>query len=125
MGRKKSSVAGNITAVIALIIVITVAVLLYINDRDSSYKVCTVSSVKLVSISPGGAPTSYVDARTEECGLLSVSNMSMPEGMNKAGLAEFLEANIGKKFEFQVGGLSMMGNNAYSSEGITSTTPVE
>lgn len=124
MGRKKSSVAGNITAVIALMIVITVAVALYINDRDATYKVCTVSSVKLVSISPGGAPTSYVDVRTEECGLLSVSDMSMPEGMNKAGLAEFLEANIGKKFEFQVGGTSL-GNDTYSSEGITSTTPVE
>lgn len=125
MGRKKSSVAGNITAVIALIIVITVAVLLYINDRDATYKVCTVSSVKMVSASPGGTPTAFVRIQTEECGLLSVSDMSMPEGMNKAGLAEFLEANIGKKFEFQVGGLSMMGNNAYSSEGITSTTPVE
>lgn len=121
MGRKKSSVAGNITAVIALIIAITVAVLMYINDRDATYKVCTVSSVKLVSISPG----SYVDVRTEECGLLSISNVSMPEGMNKAGLKNFLEANIGKKFEFQVGGLSIMGNNAYSSKGITSTTPVE
>ncbi len=125
MGRKKSSVAGNITAVIALIIVITVAVLLYINDRDATYKVCTVSSVKMVSDSSGGAPSTFLRVETEECGLLSVSNMSMPEGMNKAGLAEFLEANIGKKFEFQVGGLSMMGNDAYSSEGITSTTPVE
>lgn len=125
MGRKKSSVAGYIIFGILIIIIGAIQVALYINDRDATYKVCTVSSVKLVSISPGGAPTSYVDVRTEECGLLSVSDMSMPEGMNKAGLTEFLEANIGKKFEFQVGGLSMMGNNAYSSEGITSTTPVE
>lgn len=125
MGRRKSSVAGYIIFGILIIIIGAIQVALYINDRDATYKVCTISSVKLVSISPGGAPTSYVDIRTEECGLLSVSNMTMPEGMNKAGLAEFLEANIGKKFEFQVGGLSMMGNDAYSSEGITSTTPVE
>ena len=124
MGRKKSSVAGNITAVIALIIVITVAVLLYINDRDATYKVCTVSSVKLLSDSSGGAPLSSIDVKTEECGSLGITNMTMPEGMNKAGLAEFLEANIGKKFEFEVKGLSL-GNDAHDSGGITSTTPVE
>ncbi|WP_346872702.1 hypothetical protein [Rothia sp. (in: high G+C Gram-positive bacteria)] len=83
-----------------------------------------MSSVKMVSASPGGTPTAFVRIQTEECGLLSVSDMSMPEGMNKAGLTEFLEANIGKKFEFQVGGTSL-GNDAYSSEGIASTTPVE
>ena len=124
MGRKKSSVAGNITAVIALIIVITVAVLLYINDRDATYKVCTVSSVKMVSASPGGTPTAFLRVQTEECGSLGITNMTMPEGMNKAGLAEFLEANIGKKFEFEVKGLSL-GNDAHDSGGITSTTPVE
>lgn len=125
MGRKKSSVAGYIIFGILIIIIGAMQVALYINDRDSSYKVCTVSSVRMVSDSSGGAPSTFLRVETEECGLLSVSNMSMPEGMNKAGLAEFLEANIGKKFEFQVGGLSMMGNDAYSSEGITSTTPVE
>lgn len=125
MGRKKSSVAGYIIFGILIIIIGAMQVALYINDRDATYKVCTVSSVKLVSASPGGTPTAFVRIQTEECGLLSVSNMSMPEGMNKAGLKNFLEANIGKKFEFQVGGLSMMGNDAYSSEGITSTTPVE
>ncbi|WP_237224630.1 hypothetical protein [Rothia nasisuis] len=125
MGRKKSSVAGYIIFGILIIIIGAMQVALYINDRDATYKVCTVSSVKLVSDPSGGVTSTYLRVQTEECGLLSVSDMSMPEGMNKAGLAEFLEANIGKKFEFQVGGLSMMGNNAYSSEGITSTTPVE
>ncbi|WP_237237412.1 hypothetical protein [Rothia nasimurium] len=124
MGRKKSSVAGYIIFGILIIIIGVIQVILYINDRDSSYKVCTVSSVKMVSASPGGTPTAFVRIQTEECGLLSVSDMSMPEGMNKAGLKNFLEANIGKKFEFQVGGTSL-GNDAYSSEGITSTTPVE
>ena len=125
MGRKKSSVAGYIIFGILIIIIGAMQVALYINDRDATYKVCTVSSVKLVSDSSGGAPSTFLRVETEECGLLSVSDMNMPEGMNKAGLKNFLEANIGKKFEFQVGGLSMMGNNAYSSEGITSTTPVE
>lgn len=124
MGRKKSSVAGYIIFGILIIIIGVIQVALYINDRDATYKVCTVSSVKMVSDSSGGAPSTFLRVETEECGLLSVSNMSMPEGMNKAGLAEFLEANIGKKFEFQVGGVSL-GNDAYSSEGITSTTPVE
>ncbi|WP_237234551.1 hypothetical protein [Rothia nasisuis] len=124
MGRKKSSVAGYIIFGILIIIIGAMQVALYINDRDATYKVCTVSSVKLVSASPGGTPTAFVRIQTEECGLLSVSDMSMPEGMNKAGLKNFLEANIGKKFEFQVGGVSL-GNDAYSSEGITSTTPVE
>ncbi|SLE68082.1 Uncharacterised protein [Mycobacteroides abscessus subsp. bolletii] len=124
MGRKKSSVAGYIIFGILIIIIGVIQVILYINNRDATYKVCTVSSVKMVSASPGGTPTAFVRIQTEECGLLSVSDMSMPEGMNKAGLTEFLEANIGKKFEFQVGGTSL-GNDAYSSEGITSTTPVE
>lgn len=124
MGRRKSSVAGNITAVIALIIVITVAVLLYINDRDASYKVCTVSSVEMVSEPSGGVTSMFLRVETEECGSLGITNMTMPEGMNKAGLAEFLEANIGKKFEFEVKGLSL-GNDARDSGGITSTTPVE
>ncbi|ORC16501.1 hypothetical protein A7979_04065 [Rothia nasimurium] len=124
MGRKKSSVAGYIIFGILIIIIGAMQVALYINDRDATYKVCTVSSVKLVSASPGGTPTAFVRIQTEECGLLSVSDMSMPEGMNKAGLKNFLEANIGKKFEFQVGGTSL-GNDTYSSEGITSTTPVE
>lgn len=124
MGRKKSSVAGYIIFGILIIIIGVIQVILYINNRDAAYKVCTVSSVKMVSASPGGTPTAFVRIQTEECGLLSVSDMSMPEGMNKAGLTEFLEANIGKKFEFQVGGTSL-GNDTYSSEGITSTTPVE
>ena len=124
MGRKKSSVAGYIIFGILIIIIGAIQVALYINDRDATYKVCTVSSVKLVSASPGGTPTAFVRIQTEECGSLGITNMTMPEGMNKAGLAEFLEANIGKKFEFQVGGVSL-GNDAYSSEGITSTTPVE
>ena len=124
MGRRKSSVAGYIIFGILIIIIGVIQVALYINDRDATYKVCTVSSVKMVSASPGGTPTAFVRIQTEECGLLSVSDMSMPEGMNKAGLTEFLEANIGKKFEFHVGGVSL-GNDAYSSEGITSTTPVE
>lgn len=124
MGRRKSSVAGYIIFGILIIIIGVIQVILYINNRDATYKVCTVSSVKMVSASPGGTPTAFVRIQTEECGLLSVSDMSMPEGMNKAGLTEFLEANIGKKFEFQVGGTSL-GNDAYSSEGITSTTPVE
>ena len=124
MGRKKSSVAGYIIFGILIIIIGAIQVALYINDRDATYKVCTVSSVRMVSDSSGGAPSTFLRVETEECGLLSVSDMSMPEGMNKAGLKNFLEANIGKKFEFQVGGVSL-GNDAYSSEGITSTTPVE
>ena len=124
MGRRKSSVAGYIIFGILIIIIGVIQVALYINDRDATYKVCTVSSVRMVSDSSGGAPSTFLRVETEECGLLSVSDMSMPEGMNKAGLKNFLEANIGKKFEFQVGGVSL-GNDAYSSEGITSTTPVE
>lgn len=99
-------------------------VALYINDRDATYKVCTVSSVELVSASPGGTPTAFLRVETEECGSLGITNMTMPEGMNKAGLKNFLEANIGKKFEFEVKGLSL-GNDARDSGGITSTTPVE
>ena len=124
MGRRKSSVAGYIIFGILIIIIGVIQVALYINDRDAAYKVCTVSSVEMVSASPGGTPTAFVRIQTEECGLLSVSDMSMPEGMNKAGLTEFLEANIGKKFEFEVKGLSL-GNDARDSGGITSTTPVE
>lgn len=116
--------AGYIIFGILIIIIGVIQVALYINDRDATYKVCTVSSVKMVSDSSGGAPSTFLRVETEECGSLGITNMTMPEGMNKAGLAEFLEANIGKKFEFEVKGLSL-GNDARDSGGITSTTPVE
>lgn len=124
MGRKKSSVAGYIIFGILIIIIGVIQVALYINDRDATYKVCTVSSVEMVSEPSGGVTSMFLRVETEECGSLGITNMTMPEGMNKAGLAEFLEANIGKKFEFEVKGLSL-GNDARDSGGITSTTPVE
>lgn len=124
MGRKKSSVAGYIIFGILIIIIGVIQVALYINDRDAAYKVCTVSSVEMVSEPSGGVTSMFLRVETEECGSLGITNMTMPEGMNKAGLAEFLEANIGKKFEFEVKGLSL-GNDARDSGGITSTTPVE
>ena len=124
MGRKKSSVAGYIIFGILIIIIGVIQVILYINNRDAAYKVCTVSSVEMVSEPSGGVTSMFLRVETEECGSLGITNMTMPEGMNKAGLAEFLEANIGKKFEFEVKGLSL-GNDARDSGGITSTTPVE
>lgn len=128
MGKKNKSIAGTITVIISALIIAGAIFLSFIDHSGAKHRVCTVVSAELKSNSAGGSsgplPTNSVLVKTEECGNLSVSKINMPKGMNEAGLAEFLAANVGKKFEFNVMGLSL-GNDMRSSDGITSTTPVE
>ncbi|GAA4799190.1 MULTISPECIES: hypothetical protein [Rothia] len=128
MSKKKKSLASTVTGVILGLIVVGAVLLSFIDNSGAQHRVCTVVSAELKSNSSGGSrgpvPTTSVLVETEECGNLSVSKMNTPAGMNEAGLAEFLAANVGKKFEFNVMGLSL-GNDMRSSDGITSTTPVE